>query len=802
MRQSLGLALLAGFAFPRPALAGNCIGPVVNGVATSVPCPDKIDTSGLNGPNAPAPNLQLPGNNPDATLHELGQLTNIPNGTLPPSGVMGQIVAPTTQHGQGTILPDGSKGATGDNRNAVPTPGNGTPNNGAAIVGKPGNVPNAVTPTATANAGASQERLALGSTGAAANGLSTSAGDKYIAANRPLDADRNFQRVRANDPDNTAALAGHAQALSALGQKSEAVAAAKHLLALDPANPIAKGIVAEDHAEGVTSKFKKLTDSFLHGPTGENLPDRQPGQDFAGGGAAAGAQPQVRTAEAPLTGVPAGGGDTTLTFGPLLQKAMRKLAVGDFTGALVDVSQELDSNPKNAAAWTLRAELDLQLSNYPAGITDSTRALDLTPDNARALRARSYGEYETQLYRQALADSMRAVALDPKSGLGFLYKAMAEDKLGLADAASSDLSQALALDPTLKRLAAPLLHKFNLGGDAAGSTAFRLKPWMLRGGFVGLAMLLVFVGLLGTQKAKTMRGIQLTPRRSQTDAPAALVELAPGSVLSGGYRILREIGRGGMGVVYEGMDETLQRRVAVKRLLQDELTLPEDRDRFLREARLVAQLKHPNLAQIYAVTGEREPFLVFEYVEGETLDGVLSRSVKLPTADARRIVAEIAGALSYAHGHNIIHRDLKPSNVMIATNGTTKVMDFGIAHQSRSAATQMTQTIACGTPPYMAPEQGLGSVSKASDLYALGVMTYELLTGQRPFQGPNYLDQKLQKVYAPATTLNPTLPAAIDHFFATALDPDPTKRPASASAFMEAFGRACDATPRRQASAA
>lgn len=791
LRLALGAALLS----PSPAYAGKCAGPTVNGVVTMVDCDDKI--------KIPKPDPMENGK-PDLTVTGTQGTQGLPTiigGSKPPP-----VLDPNNPNSDTKSKPpvlSGKPGVSGDpggstddpnaasNVNGAPVPNN-TPNNAA------GRTPNPVQPAAAARAGASQEQLALGSNGASANGLSTSAGDKFLLANQPADAERNFQRVLANDPNNTSALTGYVQALSALGRHDEALAAAKHLISLDPKNPVAQGAISEERAEGATSKFKRLADSFLHGPAGENLPDRQAGQGAAG----AGAQPQVRAAETPLIGVPAGEGETTLTFDPLLLKAQRKQAVGDYTGALVDVSQEIDANPKNAAAWTLRAELDLQLSNYPAGISDATRALGLAPENARALRARSYGEYETRLYQQALADATHAVALDPKSGLGFLYKAMAEDKLGLADAASSDLSQALALDPTLKRLAAPLLRKFNLAPGATESTAFRLKPWMLRGGFVGLAMLLVFIGLLGTQKAKTLRGIHLTPRRSQTDAPAALAELAPGSVLSGGYRILREIGRGGMGVVYEGLDETLQRRVAVKRLLQDEQTLPEDRDRFLREARLVAQLKHPNLAQIYAVAGEREPFLVFEYVEGETLDGVLSRSVKLPTSDARRIVAEIAGALSYAHGHNIIHRDLKPSNVMISERGTTKVMDFGIAHQSRTAATMMTQTLACGTPPYMAPEQGLGSVSKASDLYALGVMTYELLTGQRPFQGPNYLDQKLQKVYAPATTLNPALPAALDHFFATAMDPDPTKRFSSASAFMEAFGRACDATPRRQASAA
>ena len=635
---------------------------------------------------------------------------------------------------------------------------------------------------------------------------------KDLKAGNPAAAEKKLDQMLAENPNDAEALALRAQAREALGNREGSADDARKALQLDPSSVSAR-LTAEQHAQleraaGVGKKFGKLAGDMLHGPDDAGA-GGESGKNQAGGSDGGGTPRGLAGADArPGSNIRGGAATDSSGFSsppgvsPLMLAAMRKQALGDYTGALIDISQALDANPNDAAALTLRAELDIQLGNYLAGISDADRALGLTPDSARALRARSYAEYETKLYRQALADATRAVALDPKNGLGYLYKALAEDKLGLSDAALADLNQALALDPTLKRLAAPLLKKYNLGGEAAGPAAFRVQPWMVRGGFVGLAMLLVLVGLLGTQKAKTLR-VLLTPRRAQTDAPAAVaVDLAPGTVLGGTYRILREIGRGGMGVVYEGLDQALQRRVAVKRLIQDEQTMPEDVERFLREARLVAQLKHPNLAQIYAVAVEREPFLVFEFVDGETLDGVLSRSVVLPIPAARRIVGEIAAALTYAHGHNIIHRDLKPSNVMIAKSGAAKVMDFGIAHRSRASATQMTQTIACGTPPYMAPEQGMGSVSKASDLYALGVMTYELLTGRRPFDGPNYLAQKLERRYEPATKANPALPPALDHFFETALDPDPTKRPATAAAFMEAFGRACDATPRRQASTA
>jgi serine/threonine-protein kinase len=247
-----------------------------------------------------------------------------------------------------------------------------------------------------------------------------------------------------------------------------------------------------------------------------------------------------------------------------------------------------------------------------------------------------------------------------------------------------------------------------------------------------------------------------------------------------------------MGVVYEGYDQTLQRRVAIKRLQRDTLGSAEDVERFLREARLVAQLKHPNVAEIYTVVMEGEPFLVFEYIDGRSLDKVLSMNKSLPVPAVRRLVAQIGSALGAAHGRDIIHRDLKPSNVMIVGDGSAKVMDFGVAHQSR-AATALTLTAAAGTPPYMAPEQGLGSVSKASDLYALGVMTYELLAGTRPFEGPDFLDAKLQRRYEAITLRTPALPAGLDAFFAQALEPDPTKRYSNTALFISEFDRACGA---------
>ncbi len=128
---------------------------------------------------------------------------------------------------------------------------------------------------------------------------------------------------------------------------------------------------------------------------------------------------------------------------------------------------------------------------------------------------------------------------------------------------------------------------------------------------------------------------------------------------------------------------------------------------------------------------------------------------------------------------------------MIDSAGRVKIMDFGIAHQSHGNAT-MTQTNASGTPPYMAPEQGFGSVSKSADLYALAVMTYEMLTGVRPFRGPDFLEPKLRGEFAPATKVNPALPPSIDGFFARALAPDPTQRHTDAAEFARALNESLD----------
>jgi hypothetical protein len=215
--------------------------------------------------------------------------------------------------------------------------------------------------------------------------------------------------------------------------------------------------------------------------------------------------------------------------------------------------------------------------------------------------------------------------------------------------------------------------------------------------------------------------------------PGDLQTLPAGTAL-GPYRILEEIGRGGMGVVYLAEDSRLGRRVALKALPSGVAANPELRQRLRREARAAATISHPAVATVYALEEiDDHLIIVSEYVNGETLRAWVSRG-PIDQARARPIAIQIARALCAAHDAGVFHRDLKPENVLITTIGDVKVVDFGIAHIEGPEATRLTRAGAMlGTPAYMAPEQLLGApVDGRSDIYAFGVLLSEILTGRHP----------------------------------------------------------------------
>src|SRR6478609_6527328 len=220
-----------------------------------------------------------------------------------------------------------------------------------------------------------------------------------------------------------------------------------------------------------------------------------------------------------------------------------------------------------------------------------------------------------------------------------------------------------------------------------------------------------------------------------------------GTLLSGRYRLDAQVGSGGMSTVYRAFDSTLERRVAIK-LMHREIAADTDQlERFRREARSVAQLSHPHIVGVIDA-GEEDgrPYIVFEYVEGETLKERIRRMGRLPIDEAIAYSIEIARALGCAHGHQIVHRDIKPQNVLIDAEGTARVTDFGIARSLTEEGLTADGRV-LGTTDYVSPEQALGhDVGPQSDLYSLGIVLYETLTGDVPFHGENQVTVAMKHV--------------------------------------------------------
>jgi serine/threonine-protein kinase len=259
------------------------------------------------------------------------------------------------------------------------------------------------------------------------------------------------------------------------------------------------------------------------------------------------------------------------------------------------------------------------------------------------------------------------------------------------------------------------------------------------------------------------------------------------------YVLDRELGRGGMAIVYLGHDAQLGRKVAVK-LLPPELTYAAGKgviDRFKREARTSATLDHPNIIPVYRVSqGQKLFWYVMKFLEGESLDHILERDGQLPVDRVAAILKQTADALDYAHQHQVIHRDIKPANLMIDAKGRVTVTDFGIA-KALDANTLTATGSMIGTPYYMSPEQCSGKrVGPASDQYSLAVMAYQMLGGHVPFTGESLIDivrKHCMDPVPPLGVLRPNLPASLIAVVEKALAKTPEERFATAMEFATAF---------------
>src|SRR6266567_1008358 len=268
----------------------------------------------------------------------------------------------------------------------------------------------------------------------------------------------------------------------------------------------------------------------------------------------------------------------------------------------------------------------------------------------------------------------------------------------------------------------------------------------------------------------------------------------------GKYEIRREIGRGAMGVVYEGYDPFIKRVVALKTIRADQLSGEDSENviaRFRREAQAAGRLSHPNIVSIYDFGEEAGAwFIAMEFVKGRELKECFEANERFKMPDIVRIMSEILAALDYSHRQGVIHRDIKPANIFMLSDGSVKVADFGIAHIEASNLTQVGAMM--GTPAYMSPEQILGlPVDGRSDLFSAGVILYQFLTGERPFSGSaaTTMQKVLKEDPLPPSSLNVQAPLEMDGIVRKALAKRPEDRFQTAGEFAAAIRAAVPATP-------
>jgi tetratricopeptide (TPR) repeat protein len=560
-------------------------------------------------------------------------------------------------------------------------------------------------------------------------------------------------RAAALAPDSASAFTARAAAAFGLKHYLQAVEDARRALALDPNDRVAFQLMKL--SEGRTSPRRDFEkdDTRIAGAVEREYHGMVQQLD----------QAEERRLTPPAEPSPA-------AVSRLVADAGAKLAVKDYWGAIRASDQALALAPDNARALYFRAAAHNLIGEYGDAARDATRGLTVKPDDDALLDARSWAFNRMGRYRDAVADAHTAMAINPADAYAFANRAYAYEQNGDFHSMLKDYRTAAQLNPQFEPTYrdAALRHGLApkaLPGEPAEAPA---APAPSRRSRQFLAVLLSSL-LGGLLVALGIMHVGSGLKESRSATPPRLAGL------EAEYEIGRPIGQGGMGVVYEAFDRRLQRHVAIK-MLRDEFKLDDSaKAGFIEEARTVAELHHPSIVDIHnIVEDERGLYLVFERLEGRTLDEVISEKGRLPLSEIKRILKPVCDALEYAHARDVVHRDLKPSNIMLQVGGAVKVLDFGISrHASRAVAKAVTQTVV-GTPHYMAPEQEYGFVQRENDVFSLGALFYEMVVGARPYEGSH--QAKLAKGYRRASTRVEGLRLEVDALIEASLEPDPEKR--------------------------
>lgn len=486
------------------------------------------------------------------------------------------------------------------------------------------------------------------------------------------------------------------------------------------------------------------------------------------------------------------------------REAARRLELGDFAAAEEAATRAIALDGGNVEALNLRAIARDKRGDRQGAVADATLALKLAPGNVPILNTRSWSLSGLRRFDEALVDSSLAVARAPGHAASRATLARALGGAGKRDEMIDALREAARLD---RRFEATLGQALQLPREEDTELLFQgaLEPKAPRRRSPRLPRLLVLVlaslsggtlvalGLLHILSPAWKERLTTTLRRGGARRASPGSDEAPTGPFWDRYTYRRLVASGGMGIVYEAQDKSLDRRVAVKKMRGEMREVAKEREAFLKEARVVAGLKHPGIVEIYAIADDGpDLFLVFEFVEGRTLQALVKERGRLALKDALPVFKDVCEAVDYAHARGVIHRDLKPSNIMVTPGGRAKVMDFGIARRAEEPRKVLLTTTVAGTPAYMAPELEQGLLCRESDVFSLGVCLYETLTGRLPYEGRMgaLALQKLEGKFQPASRYAKGLPAAADTVIARALSPAPARRFGAAGSFYRELEQA------------
>ncbi|MEW5907492.1 MAG: protein kinase [Elusimicrobiota bacterium] len=578
-------------------------------------------------------------------------------------------------------------------------------------------------------------------------------------------------------PDSPDAYKARALARSSMEDRKGAIEDIRKAMAADPQDESARILSALIESRRETSSLRSLA----------SLQDIK--RSFEGGapsaaeGAAAAGLSGLELKPAAAAQVPP---QESAKASAYLKTAASKTRLGDYEAAARYATMALEKNPASDEAYLERANAYNFLGKYDDAVRDTTRVLDHDPGNVQALNMRAWALNRKGMFREAEGDADKAIKLNPGYADSWFNRALAYEKMGDYKRMLEDFRQAASLNTAYASRFRDAVAQYSgrVQDFDPGAAAVQPEPgaeprprrnktgrFAMTLGFTLSGGLLIAFGMLHVLSGRRERP---DGRDTQPDilSPSIFYE----GVTSGKYKIERKLGEGGMGVVYEAVDQSLERPVAIKRM-NDEIKLNEnEKQRFLQEARTVALLHHPNIVEIYTIFEEDDNiYLVFEFIDGPTLDKKLEKEVMLGTASVVEIFDQVCKALSYAHSKNVVHRDLKLGNIMINSEGDVKVMDFGLARSAKETLARASREVV-GSPAYMAPEQAYGVSGKESDIYSLGVCVYESLTGTLPFPGPDFQEQKEKMRYHPVSAVMAGIPKAFDALLEKAMDPDPDKR--------------------------